>query len=223
MNGTTYTADGVLTDFDIGFALIDNTHLRVLDNNTLKTLGTDYNIIDGLVGKVNNPTKKIRFAAAPTNGHTIAIYRNLPIASMTAKNPEVSLVEARSAYQQSADRLSDYVEKNFWFGQTALLAPTAISFTAPFDGYFESFEAEVIKVITTGGTITAAIAGSAVTGAVVTVANSAIVGNRQAGTPSVAHASYTKFRKGQLITLTPASFATAGDVRGTVKMQPADF
>lgn len=224
MNGTTLSGDGTTKDFDMGFTLIDPSHLRVIVSGALKVLNTDYVIIDGLVGKVNSPRPKVRFTVAPPNvANNVEFYRNLPISSLTQKNPEISLIEARSALLIALDRLSDLQEKSFYFGQTALLAGTAISFIAPYDGYFENIETNVNKAITTGGTITPAIEAATVTGAVVTIANSAIVGAKQSVNPSVVHASYTKFRKGQRITLTPASFATAGEVSGIIKLQPADF
>ena len=68
-----------------------------------------------------------------------------------ARQVESSQARVRQALEGVQDRLSDIVEKNFYFGQTALLAGTAIEFIAPFDGYFESIETNVNKAITTGG------------------------------------------------------------------------
>lgn len=219
MFGSTYTGDGTRKTFPVGLDFLKEEHLRVLVAGVLKVRGTDYT--------VQNATERdkaiISFAVAPANGEKVDVYNNVPINSLVKLNPTISHVGERQALMAVFDRLSDVVEKTFHVNQTDLLAGTAVTFVAPFDGYVEGFRVAVSKAITTGGTITAAVAGVNVTGAVATIANSDIVGKTVTAAPSAAQASYTKFRKGQRITLTPAGFATAGEVTGVLRLQPADL
>lgn len=212
------TADGTVTDFTIGFPFLHEDHLRVFDNGTLKTKGTDYTIQD----PTSKVTAKVHFLTAPANTHTITIDRNTPI-DQYKSNPQIGDQSAQQALYRSQERDDGGRTVTAVFGQTALLAGTALSFTAPCDGYITKQSSEVLKAITTGGTLTLAVAGATVTGSTITVANAAAVGAYQEGAPSAQQASYTKVRKGQTITVTPASFATAGDIEAKVYIQPGDF
>lgn len=217
----TATGDGTTKTFALGFTIILQEHVRVIKNGVLMVLGTDYAVVEA-----TSRAPSIRFFAAPANGHAIKFYRNTSLATPTL-NPEISHVEARTAHLRSQELADQRVvlggSVGGDFGQTALLAPTALSFVAPMDGYLESLDTLITKAITTGGTLTVAIDGVAVTGMVATIANAAAVGANQRVLPTVGQSTTTKVRRGQTITVTPASFATAGDVRVSLELQPADL
>lgn len=133
--------------------------------------------------------------------------------------------------------------------QTDLLAGTAQNFVAPMDGYWDSFDTVVQAAVTTGGTLTinnnpqavysneqvgsnsdvgygfdTIVSGgafgtpAAVAGLVQTIANSAAVGAKQttkatAGDPSLL------VKKGDIIQVKPASFATAGAINCTLRFR----
>jgi hypothetical protein len=105
--------------------------------------------------------------------------------------------------------------------QTELLAGTAEDLIAPCAGYIDNLRTNVQAAITTGGTIAAAInGGSAIAGLTQTIANSATKGTRQSTTPTTFHGSDSLVAAGDRITLTPASFATAGQVNGVLELTP---
>ncbi len=217
---TTKTGDGTTTDFEVGFDFIAASHIRVMQNAVLKTLNTDYYVLD--VDKQSKAT--IRFASAPTNGHVIYFYRNTPIA-LPALNPQMSQVAARAALYRMQEQQSETRDLNFYINQTDTLAGTAASIVAPCDGYVELLQTVVADAaVGTGGAVTVEIDGVAVTGLSITVANSAAIGVTQQDTPTTAQSSTTQARKGQVITVTPAAaFATSGALRGFVRFQPADL
>lgn len=221
------TADGVLTTFALGFPVIHENHIRVIKNGVLMVKGTDYAVQDPSATKVGGWPKIKFLGAVPTNGHVIKMYRNTPLAaeSVTMEmGPRTALYALYRKEELENDmRLLVGFAAGGDIGQVALLAPTAVSFVAPCDGYLEELDTLVTKAVTTGGTLTVAVDGVAVTGMVATIANSAAVGANQRVAPSVAQSTTTKVRRGQTITVTPASFATAGDVRVGLELQPADF
>jgi hypothetical protein len=223
----TATGDGTTKNFAVPFDFLADSHLIVINNGVLAALGTDYTIQGSApntpaiytshVSGADTSKKHVQFVTAPGNGNT-PIARPSP-ANKIQQGPDVALF---AHYRnQEIDDLPIVLVGDF--GQTALLAPTALSFVAPMDGYVTGMDTYVTGVITTGGTLTAKIDGTTITGMVATVANSAPVGKVNSGVPSAQQASYTKVRRGQTITVLPASFATAGDVRVELKLQPADL
>jgi len=215
------TANGTNKDFDVGFPFLDATHLRVFANGVLKVLDTDYMVLNASQG---SDKAIIRFATAPTDGHVIKAGRNTPI-NRYRGNPAVGMTDALQAQYRMQEALDDQVVKDLGsYGQTALLAGTALSWVATFDGFIEKLTTEVKKAVTTGGDITVEIDGVAVTGISIAVANSAIVGTVQTDVPTTAQSSTTQFKKGQTITVTPsAAFDTAGDVAVKLNLQPGDL
>jgi hypothetical protein len=212
------TGDGVTKTFALGFTLLQDSHARIIVNGALKVLGTDYGIVDGTS---RNPL--VRFFTAPTNAYALKFYRNTPI-GLISINPEISHVEARQVFNRLQEKADERVRVPFIFPVgTLITTPTAYSFVAPFDGYFGAMNNTVEQTITTGGTLTPAIDGVTVAGAVATIANSAAAGLNAQTVPTTQQASTTQFRKGQTISITPASFATAGAVSGTIELIPADF
>lgn len=226
---TSATADGTTKDFLIGFPLLDAKHLRVTDNDTIKVLNTDYVVLDVMLdGPVSAQQPTVRFLTAPTNAHTLKFYRNTPIGTGFRPTLVISnLLEKLARYRQEEIANDGYLSVGGAgtgdFGQTKLLAPTALTFIAPCDGYVDALDTLVTGVVTTGGTIAVSIAGVAVTGLSATIANSAAVGANQRVNPTTAQSATTKVQKGQVISVTPASFATAGNVRVEVRIQQADF
>lgn len=215
----TDVGNGTATDYAVGFAFISEADIRVIQNGVLKARGTDYNVQNPTSGA----TALIHFAAAPTNGHTLKFYRNTPIALPT-KNPTISHLAALAALYRAQERAEETRDLGFLINATDLAAGTAQSLVAPCDGYIEVLRSEVIEAVTTGGAITVEVEGVAVTGLSITVADAAPVGKVQEDTPTTAQSATTKVRRGQTITVTPAAaFATAGAVKGYVRMTPADL
>lgn len=105
----------------------------------------------------------------------------------------------------------------FFFNETDLLAPTSQMILSPVAGTLKRLVTCVKKQVTTGGDIGVSLAGTAVPGLTVTVANSAAVGTVQEGTPT----SVTRLTADQAIAVTAAAaFATAGAVFGFVEIVP---
>lgn len=233
------SGDGATKEFALDFPVLDPSHLKVIVGGALKVLGTDYffetnapvtpALYASHIPGADTSKVKIRFAAAPANSaNNIKVYRNTPIArpstpSNPMQGPEVSLYSHFRNQEWDDAIVQVGGDSGGAFGQTALLAGTALSFVAPEDGYITNLDSIVLTAITTGGTLAVAVDGVAVTGITQTIANSAAVGASQRTAPSVAQASYTKVQRGQTITVTPASFATAGNVKVTVEIQPADL
>jgi hypothetical protein len=222
-SSNSYTGDGSTTTYEVGFEFISQEDVRVIVNGALKTLGTDYS--------VQNPTAKngynatIKFGTAPTNGHAIKFYRNTPIA-VPSKNPVIShLMERVALYRMQEEAESRRRILRAHIDATALAAGTAESFVAPCDGYIELLRTQVVDAaVGTGGAVTVEIDGVAVTGLSITVANSAAIGVTQEDTPTTAQSATTKVKRGQTITVTPASaFATSGALLVEVEVQPADL
>jgi hypothetical protein len=236
----TYTGDGTTSNFALGFAILDNAHLRVVVAGVLKTLGTDYIVTDSApvtpalytshIPGADTSVKHVQFLTGkiPANSASIKFYRNTPIARPSpSKKVEIGPDVALYAHFRQQERDDNLVLLPFAFTQTALLAGTAQALVAPCDGYIASLETDVTVAVTTGGNIGATIepsgANQAVTGMVATIANSAAVGAQQVVNPTTAQASYTVVKKGQAINITAASFATAGALRGVLAIQPADL
>ena len=172
---------------------------------------------------VTSKSPSVRFFAAPANAAAIKFYRNTPIALM-APNPAISQIEARQAMFRLQERGQDRVPLVGTFGQTALLAGTALSFVAPCDGYIEKLSTLTNAAVTTGGNITVEVDGVAVVGLTVAVSNGATAGSALSDVPTTPQSATTKVRRGQTITVTPAAaFDTAGDITATVEVQPADL
>lgn len=118
--------------------------------------------------------------------------------------------------------LQDFMQ--FSINQTDLLAGTAQDLVAPADGYFEGMQTGVQVAVTTGGPLQVAINGSNVTNLLNTVANGATKGTRYNYSfpasyqgPVAGAAGSRQFKKGDRITITPSSFATAGAVNGNLQ------
>lgn len=97
--------------------------------------------------------------------------------------------------------------------QATLIANTVQTFVwqGP-GGTITSFSSKVTTAITTGGTLTLAINGVNVTTGVLTVANGALVNSIVTAIPTAART----VAPGDVITITPAGFATAGSLTATV-------
>ncbi|MDJ0950916.1 MAG: hypothetical protein QNJ94_18550 [Alphaproteobacteria bacterium] len=110
----------------------------------------------------------------------------------------------------------------FFIDQTDLLAGTAQYLLCPVRGRVFKLVTVVKKQVTTGGTITASIDGTAIPGVSVTVANSAAVGTVGTSKPTAGTAGNKLSKEDQVITVTPsAAFATAGEVFGWVEVIPS--
>lgn len=221
----TATGDGTTKDFQLGFPLLDASHARVFLNGVLKTIVTDYVILDVMLdGPVAAQQPTVRFLTAPGNGLALKFYRNTPISNGYRPTLVISnLLEKLARYRQEED-IDGLQRIDLWQTETDTLAGTAMSFVAPSDGYINSLETEITKAVTTGGDVTVEIDAVAVTGLVVTVANAAPVGLIQTDTPTTAQSATTKVRRGQTVTVTPAAaFATAGSLKARVFIQRADF
>jgi hypothetical protein len=214
----TATGDAVTKTFQLAFPILSQEHVRVFVAGVLKVLGTDYAIVEA-----TSRTPSVRFFAAPANAAAITFYRNTPIGSFTV-NPEISHLEARQAAFRTQERQDQRLVFPFALPiATLITTPTAQSFIAPCDGYLERLAATVESVITTGGTLQVSIDGVAVTGLVATIANSAGAGVQSTVNPTTPQSTTTKVKKGQVVAVTPASFATAGAMSGVVELQPADL
>lgn len=232
------TSDGVTTDYAIPFPYLDGTHINVTTGTgaaaVLKTLGTDYIILTPSTDKglyktwapSSSGSSIIRFLATkvPANNVTIQLYRNTPIARPSPSNKvQIGPDSALYAHFRLEELNDQTIQVPFFFSATALAAHTGQSFTMPCDGYIAGLQTDITEVITTGGTVGVSIESTAVTGMVVTVANSAAAGKQLSAVPTTQQASYTIAKKGQQITVTAASFATAGALAGVVTIQPADL
>lgn len=103
--------------------------------------------------------------------------------------------------------------------QTDLLAPTVQDIVCPVNGFIASLRTTVQVAITTGGTIVPKVNTVAVTGMTITIANADAKGTRKSTTPTTARSSTTVVAAGDAISLTPASFATAGAVNWTLEIE----
>ena len=213
------TGDGTTKEFTIGVAYLDANHLRVFVDGVLKTIVTDYTITQGNLKALN----KVKFGTAPGNGLLIKVERNTPVAPYTA-NPSLGDITARQALYRNQEIADRRILLQDSFGQTALLAGTALSFRAPCDGFIEKLKGKVLKAVTTGGAVTVEVDGVAVTGLTFTVADADAAGTTYSDVPTTAQSTTTKVKKGQIITITPAAaFATAGDLEAGVEFQPGDL
>lgn len=107
----------------------------------------------------------------------------------------------------------------FVINQVDLLASTSQSFVSPVDGFLTGLRVIVSKnSIVTGGTIQVKVGTTNVTGLVATVANSAVPGAVSSATPTTPFSSTTVVTNGSRIQITPASFATSGDLTGYVEI-----
>jgi hypothetical protein len=213
------TGDGTETEYTIGFPFLHQDHLRVIQNGVLKTIVTDYTIVDG-TDRVN---AKVKFVAAPTAGHVIKIERNTPIAQYTA-NPQVGNQAAMQALFRMQEAMDQRIVLRDQWTQAELLAGTALSFVAPCDGFIEKLKSVVLTAVTTGGPITVEVDAVAVTGLTVSIADAAPAGTVAEDVPTTAQSATTKVKKGQTITVTPdALFATAGSAAIELEIQPGDL
>lgn len=230
----TYSGDAVTTDFNIPFAFLDPAHVRVIVGGVLKTLGTDYAILGGSTAEAmytshipkNVNQSIVRFLPGKipaSSANNINLLRNTPISRASGKNIMQGPDTALYAHFRQQEQDDNIVKLDFFINATDLAAHTSQALVAPCDGYITGLETDVTEVVTTGGTVGASIESTAVTGMVVTVANSAAAGKHQEATPSAQQASYTVIKKGQAISITNASFATAGALKGKLRIQPADL
>jgi hypothetical protein len=107
----------------------------------------------------------------------------------------------------------------FQINQTDLLAPTVLDMVSPVAGYLDTLRGVAQVAVTTGGTIQAKINTVSVTGMLITVANSDAKGTAYSGTPTTKRSATTIVAKGDRISLTPASFATAGAINGELEIE----
>lgn len=230
-----FTGDGVTTDFTIPFAFLAPSHVNVFVGGVLKTLGTDYVILGQSTDKGlyktwtvspqgNSIVRFLPTKIPAASANNIAMYRNTPIARPGPSNTIQMGPDTALYTHLRREELDDAIIKlDFFFSATALAAGTAQALVAPCDGYVTGIETDVTEVVTTGGSVGLNVESTAVTGMVVTVANSAAAGKLQTAVPTTQQATYTVVKKGQSLSVTAASFATAGALRGRVSFQPADL
>lgn len=108
---------------------------------------------------------------------------------------------------------------NGQINQTDLLAPTVQDIVCPVAGFIASLRTTVQVAITTGGTIIPKVNTVAVTGMTITIANADAKGTRKSTAPTTARSSTTVVAAGDAISLTPASFATAGAVNWELEIE----
>jgi hypothetical protein len=111
----------------------------------------------------------------------------------------------------------------FEFTEADLTSNTVLEFVAPVTGWVTSLRTTIQKAITTGGTLTlkAGTAGTVnVAGAALTIADAAAVGTRALAKTTAGDGS-CQVTAGDRIRLVPASFATAGRVRGVIGFNSA--
>ena len=216
-----YTGDGSAKSFEVGFPFISENDVRVTVGDVLKTRGVDYSVQDTSAGEGRRAV--IAFNSAPSNAAAIKFYRNTPIA-VPDKNPVISQLSARVALYRMQEREETPRRLDYVINATDLAAGTAQTLIAPCDGYIEANTVTVTEAVGTGGDISTEVAGSAVTGLTVSLANSAPVGKVVTDTPTTAHDASTQVKRGQVITVTPAAaFATSGAAVGFLTFQPADL
>lgn len=216
-----YTGDGTTTTYNLGFDYLDASDLRIIKNGVLCVQGTDYAIV---TKDRDSGYDSIRFLAAPTNGHAIKFYRNTSIALRRPALEIGHLVALQALYREQERNDARRILKGY-INAADLAAGTAKSFVAPCDGYIELLRTQVVDAaVGTGGAVTVEVDTVAVTGLSIAVANSAAIGTTQEDTPTTAQSTTTKVKKGQTITVTPASaFATSGALVVEVELQPADL
>jgi hypothetical protein len=217
----TFTGDAVTKDFTLGFPFLAAAHLRVTVGGVLKTLDTDYYVMD----PTSADASFIRFVTAPAaSANNIKVYRNTPIEKYR-DNPTIGNVDGLQAFYRRQEREDQRVMLDGYINATDLAAGTASSVVAPCDGYIEKLETDVVDAaVGTGGNVTVEVDGVAVTGLVIAVADSAAIGIHQEDTPTTAQSATTKVKKGQTITVTPAAaFATSGALLWRIQLQPADL
>lgn len=220
MSRKTHTGDGTTKDFAIGFPYLHPSHLNVFVNNVQLERGEDWQTYNDEDPK--GLTNRIKFTAAPDNGHAIKIVRNTPLNSYS-QNPQMANYNGLQAlYRMQEEADSNEVAIPVNLSQTDVLAGTANYIEAPFDGYITRFQTQVTAAVTTGGAVTLTVQGVAVDGASITIANSAAIGTLQEDTPTASHAT-TKVRKGQRVGVVPdAAFDTAGAFQATVFFKRED-
>lgn len=109
------------------------------------------------------------------------------------------------------------VRMPFFFNETDLLAGTSQMILSPVAGSLKRLVTCVKKQVTTGGAIGVTLAGTAVAGLSITVADAAAVGTVQSDAPT----ADTRLDADQAIAVTAAAaFATAGEVFGFVEILP---
>lgn len=112
----------------------------------------------------------------------------------------------------------------FKIAQADLITNLVEDLVAPIDGYVEFLRTTVNKAVTTGGTLTVKVhtAQDTLTGLTQTIANAATKGTNQI-TQTTKQLVLRKVARGDRITITPAGFATAGEITGYVHIQAADL
>lgn len=112
---------------------------------------------------------------------------------------------------------SNTIRMPFFFNETDLLAGTSQQIICPVAGTLKRLVTCVKKQVTTGGAVGVTLAGTAVSGLSITVADAAAVGTVQSDTPT----SVTRLTANQAMAVTAAAaFATAGEVFGFVEIIP---
>ncbi len=108
----------------------------------------------------------------------------------------------------------------FFINQVDLLAATSAELVAPIAGRITKLVTTVQVAVTTGGAVTVEVAGVAVDGLSIAVANGATKGTIQSDTPTAAHATAV-VAVGDRIEIQPATdFDTAGAISGYLEIEP---
>lgn len=142
---------------------------------------------------------------------------------MTSPNPYANAASLQALFR-------DYVgvaRIPFQINQTDLVAHTVQDFVAPFNGSITDLVTTVETAIGTdaGGTIKVQVGTTDVTNCVVAISTAATKGTRARArtqvTPFVPGADTSNLvSKGDRVTLTPATFGTAGAVNGYIEITP---
>ena len=117
----------------------------------------------------------------------------------------------------------DDVAVHFDIEATQYAAGTAQFVVSPVQGYITEVRTTVVVTTTNVGTITVEIAGTAVTGLSVTVANSASVGDLDSSTSTSAVDANGKIDKWEDIEIVCNSTPTGGAIQGVVIVQTVVF
>lgn len=160
--------------------------------------------------KITSISTSVAFTGNVSLG-TIDIF-GLPAFMPNAGYTVSEIVNGSAAVRDAAK-----VRLEYFINQTDLLAPTAQTILAPCAGTITDHQTVVQAAVTTGGTLTPKINNVSITGGVATVANAATVRTVNAGTAITAANTVAK---NDVLTVLPASFATAGAVNGYLELTP---
>lgn len=217
-----YIADGTIAAFTVPFPSMDRTHIQVLDNETLKTIVTDYKLTAEDPLGPGGVYGTITFGVAPTNGHVVRIQRHTPLALFKG-TLEIGHLQAIQAFFRMQEFTDFGSALPFNFIAADLATPSPQYVVAPYDCFIAKADATVTVAISTGGDITFknGAGGSTVAGLTVTLANAAAAGTKVSDFPTKDDAT-TFVHRGALIEVDAGSaFNGGGSVVGNVWVRRA--